>query len=124
METFNKDKMKNYANDKDLEIKKTVIKNIKDNSFFSEEIIKKIFKLKNGEIDLVTNSLLNKNLIIYIESTEKTSLNKSTENYDLYKTKAKLKLTSNIFKTYDKNINFKYKVEVNQKALTRIKNTL
>ncbi len=121
---FNKDKMKNYANDKDLEIKKTVIKNIKDNSFFSEEIIKKIFKLKNGEIDLVTNSLLNKNLIIYIESTEKTSLNKSTENYDLYKTKAKLKLTSNIFKTYDKNINFKYKVEVNQKALTRIKNTL
>ena len=43
---FNKDKMKNYANDKDLEIKKTVIKNIKDNSFFGEEIIKKIFKLK------------------------------------------------------------------------------
>jgi peptidyl-prolyl cis-trans isomerase D len=121
---FNKNKMKNYANDKDLEIKKTVIKNVKDNSIFSEEIIKKIFKLKNEEIDLITNSLLNKNLIIFIESTKKTSLSKSKKDYDLYKTKAKLKLTNNIFKTYDKNINFKYKVEVNQKALSRIKNTL
>ena len=91
---------------------------------FSEEIIKKIFRLKNGEIDLVTNSLLNKNLIIFIESTKKTSLSKNEKNYDLYKKKAKLKLTNNIFKTYDKNINFKYKVEVNQKALGRIKNTL
>ena len=34
------------------------------------------------------------------------------------------KLTNNIFQTYDKNINFKYNVEVNQKALSRIKNTL
>ena len=121
---FNKEKMNNYAKDKSLEIKKTIIKNVNDNLIFSEEIIKKIFRLKNGEIDLVTNSLLNKNLIIFIESTKKTSLSKNEKNYDLYKKKAKLKLTNDIFKTYDKNINFKYKVEVNQKALGRIKNTL
>ncbi len=121
---FNIDNFNDYAKNKNLEIKKTTIKNIKDNTIFSEEIIKKIFKLNNGEIDLVTNSLLNKNFIIFIESTDKTSVSKNAKDFDLYKTKAKLNLTNNIFKTYDKNINLKYDVEVNQKALGRIKNTL
>ena len=85
---FNIDNFNDYAKNKNLEIKKTTIKNIKDNTIFSEDIIKKIFKLNNGEIDLVTNSLLNKNFIIFIESTDKTSVSKNAKDFDLYKTKA------------------------------------
>ena len=121
---FNRDSMNNFAKNKNLVVKEITLKNLKDNAIFSEEIIKKIFKLKDGEIDLVTNSLLNKNFIVYVESTKKTSIKNNAKDFDLYKTKAKFKLTNNIFQTYDKNINFKYNVEVNQKALSRIKNTL
>ena len=87
-------------------------------------MIKKIFRLKNDTIDLVTNSQLDKNYIIFVEKSKKVSVDKKIKDYELYKSKAKLNLANDIFRTYDKNINTKYKVDVNQKAISRIKNTL
>jgi len=121
---FNKIEMENYAKNNALTIQSTVIKDIKDKSIFTEEIIKKIFKFNDGTVELVTNSLLKSNYIVFIEKTKKLSIDKNMKDYDLYKSKAKLNLADNIFRTYDKSINTKYKVDVNQKAISRIKNTL
>ena len=58
------------------------------------------------------------------EKTEKLPFNKNTKNYDQYKSKAKLNLANQIYSTFDEAINSKYDVEINQKVLSRIKNTL
>lgn len=121
---FKKVEMENYAKTNALSIETTVLKSIKDKSIFTEEMIKKIFRLKNDTIDLVTNSQLDKNYIIFVEKSKKVSVDKKIKDYELYKSKAKLNLANDIFRTYDKNINTKYKVDVNQKAISRIKNTL
>jgi hypothetical protein len=87
-------------------------------------IIKEIFKIKNGKIQLITNSTLTKNYIIFAEKTEKLPFNRDTKNYKQYKSKAKLNLANQIYNTYDQAINEKYNVKINQKVLSRIKNTL
>ncbi len=121
---FNENEMKKYAQENNLEIKSVIIKSIENNDIFSENIIKQIFKLKNKEITVVTNSMLNDNFIIYVEKTEKKPFDKNSKDYDKYRAKAKLVLSDKVYQIYDVGMNSKYKIDVNQKVLNRIKNTL
>ena len=75
-------------------------------------------------MQLITNSLLTKNYLILALKTEKLPFSKNAKYYEKYKSKAKLGLANQIYSTFDKTINNKYNVEINQKVLSRIKNTL
>ena len=121
---FNKVQFFKFGKDNEIEIKRTILKDIKNETIFSRNIIKEIFKIKNGKIQLITNSTLTKNYIIFAEKTEKLPFNRDTKNYKQYKSKAKLNLANQIYNTYDQAINEKYNVKINQKVLSRIKNTL
>jgi len=121
---FKKQQFNNFGEEKKIEIKNIILRDVKDESIFISGIIKEIFKMKDGELQLVTDSMLTKNYIIYVEKTEKLLFNKNTKNYEQYKSKAKLNLANQIYSTFDKTINNRYKVEINQKVLSRIKNTL
>mgnify|MGYP006956507255 CR=1 FL=1 len=52
------------------------------------------------------------------------SLNKDDKNYERYKTKARLSLANQIYSDFDKTVNDKYDVKINENVLNRIKNTL
>ena len=67
--------------------------------------------------------MLTKNYIVLAEKTEKLTFNKNITNYEKYKTKAKFNLANQIYSTFDKTINNKYDVKINEKVLNRIKNT-
>ena len=121
---FNKVHFDKFGKDNSIEIKKTTLTNIKDEKIFNSAIIREIFKINDGDLQLITNSMFDKNYIIFAEKTEKTTFNKSIKDYKKYKSKAKLSLANQIYSTFDKNINNRYNVEVNQKVLDRIKNTL
>ena len=60
----------------------------------------------------------------HVEKTEKLLFNKNSKNYEQYKSKAKLNLANQIYSTFDEDVNNRYNVEINQKVLSRIKNTL
>ena len=120
---FNESNMKEYAQKNKISIKLTKLKTLKDNEIFTEDIIKEIFKMNDKEINLITDSTLSNNFIIYVENTKKISIEKSSKDYEKYKSQAKLNLAREIYKVYDKSINNKYKIDVNNKALERIKNS-
>ena len=121
---FKKEQFNKFGKDNGIEVKKITLRDIKDESIFSSGMIKEIFKISTGELQLVTNSMLTKNYIIFAEKTEKLLFNKSSKDYKQYKSKAKLSLANQIYSTFDATINDKYNVEINQKVLSRIKNTL
>jgi peptidyl-prolyl cis-trans isomerase D len=121
---FTKKQFDKFGNDKNIPVKKITLQNIKDESIFASDIIKEIFKIKDGELQLVTNSTFTKNYIIFAEQTKKFPFNKNTTDYQRYKSKAKLNLANQIYSTFDKAINDRYNVKINQKVLNRIKNTL
>jgi len=121
--TFNEIKFKKFSKEKNIEIKKITLKNVKDEAVFNSRMIKEIFKVNDGDFQLITDSLLTKNYIVLAEKTEKLTFNKNITNYEKYKTKAKFNLANQIYSTFDKTINNKYDVKINEKVLNRIKNT-
>ena len=121
--TFNEIKFKKFSKEKNIEIKKITLKNVKDEAVFNSRMIKEIFKVNDGDFQLITDSLLTKNYIVLAEKTEKLTFNKNITDYEKYKTKAKFNLANQIYSTFDKTINNKYDVKINEKVLNRIKNT-
>jgi peptidyl-prolyl cis-trans isomerase D len=121
---FNRDQFQKFSKDNKIEIKKTTIENIKDATEFTSDIIKEIFKMDDGDLQLITNSQLTKNYIILAEKTKKLQFNQDNKDYEQYKAKARLNLANQIYRDFDITVNDKYDVNINENVLNRIKNTL
>ena len=120
---FDRIKMEKFANDNNLELKEYKISNLKQNEIFTEGIIKRIFLTKDGEVDLITDSTLTKNFLILVVKTQYKKIEKNSNEFDQYEAKARLDLVNKIYKTFDDNLNQKYKVELNKKTIDRVKNS-
>ena len=121
---FKKKQFNKFGKDNNLEVKEIILRDLKNEIVFASDIIREIFKVNDGELQLITNSMLTKNYIIVSKKTEKLPFNKNIKDYKKYKSKAKLNLSNKIYSTFDKTVNDKYNIEINQKVLSRIKNTL
>ena len=116
-------KFKKFASDNQLEIKEYKINNLKQNDIFSESIIKRIFLTKDGEIDLISNNTLTKSFLVLSINTGYKDLKKNSNEYEQYEAKARLNLINQIYQSHDNNLNEKYKVELNQRTIDRVKNS-
>jgi len=120
---FDGDNFKKFADDNGLTIKNYKISNLKQNDVFDEGLVKRIFLTKNREINLITNSTLTKSFLISTKKTEYKNLEKNSKEFEQYEAKARLSLINKIYQSYDENANQKYKVEINQKTIDRVKNS-
>jgi len=123
MGAYNKEKFEQFALDNNLVIQDYKIKNLKQNEIFSEEIIKRIFLTKDGEVDLITNNTLTKSFLVFIIKTEYKTLKKESNEYEKYEAKARLNLINKIYQSHDSNLNMKYNVELNKRTIERVKNS-
>ena len=123
MGAFDTEKLKKFAKDNELEIIDYKIESLKQNKIFPESVIKRIFLAEDGDIDLITDNTLTKNFLVLIIKTEFKELNKNTNEYEQYEAKARLNLINKIYQSHDNNLNKKYKVELNQRTIERVKNS-
>ena len=120
---LDKNKFKKFASDNSLEVRDYKIKNLKQNDVFSQSIIKRIFLTKDGQIDLITDNTLTKNFLVLAIKTEYEKIDKESNKYEQYEAKARLNLINMIYKSHDNFLNNKYKVELNQRTIERVKNS-
>ena len=120
---YDSEKFKKFAADNKLEVKDYNISNLNQNEIFTEGLIKRIFLTKDGEINLITNSTLTKTFLISTKKTTYKNFDKSGNKFDQYEAKARLNLINKIYKSYDESVNQKYKVELNQRTIDRVKNS-
>ena len=120
---FDSKKIKEFADKNNLSLKDYIVSDLKQNEIFSEGIIKRIFLTQDGKVDLVTNSTLTKSFLILPINTKYKTLKKSSSEYERYEAKARLDLINTIYRTFDKNLNSKYDVEINQRTVERVKNS-
>jgi hypothetical protein len=121
---FKKEQFDNFSKENNISIKNTTLKNLEDETIFNKDIIREIFKVKDNELQLITDSTLTKNYIIYSVKTEFPPFDKNNKIFTEYETKAKLGFSNQIYGTFDAAVNERYNVKINEKVLTRIKNTL
>ena len=120
---FDGDNYKKFADENGLVVKDYKISSLKQNEIFSEGLVKQIFLTKDGDINLLTNNTLTKSFLISTKKTEYKKLNKNGNEFEQYEAKARLNLINKIYQSYDENANQKYKVEVNQRTIDRVKNS-
>jgi peptidyl-prolyl cis-trans isomerase D len=120
---FDGDNYKKFADENELIIKDYKISTLKQNDIFSEGLVKQIFLTKDGDVNLLTNNTLSKSFLISTKKTEYKKLDKNSNEFEQYEAKARLNLINKIYQSYDENANQKYKVEVNQKTIDRVKNS-
>ena len=120
---FDKDNYKKFADENGLVVKDYKISSLKQNEIFSESLVKQIFLTKDGDINLLTNTTLTKSFLISTKKTEYKKLDKNSNEFEQYEAKARLNLINKIYQSYDENANQKYKVEVNQRTIDRVKNS-
>ena len=123
LKNFNRNKINNFAKKNNLEIKSIILNNLDENKIFNKGIIKRIFETDNNEINFITDNLLKNNFIIYTKKTDLAKIKRSDAKYNDYKLKAKLKMANEIYNNYDLSLNNSYNVEINNKTLSRIKNS-
>ncbi len=120
---FDGDNFKKFADDNGLVVKDYKISNIKQNDVFDEGLVKRIFLTKDGDINLITNSTLTKSFLISTKKTEYKKIDKKGSGFEQYEAKARLNLINKIYQSYDESANQKYKVEINQRTIDRVKNS-
>ena len=55
--------------------------------------------------------------------TEYRDIKKDSNEYQRYEAKARLNLINKIYQSHDNNLNEKYKVNLNQRTIERVKNS-
>ena len=120
---FTRTQMSIFAEKNNLEIQSTTLKDLKKDNIFGVGVIKRIFETEDKSINLITDNMLRDNFIIYSKETNLPRISKEDKKYNQYRLKAKLRLANEIYNIYDLSLNKKYKVEINDKTLSRIKNS-
>ena len=60
--------------------------------------------------------------LIYIDKIENATIDEKSDSYKKYLRLSRLKLSNELFNTYDSYIRKKYKIDINYKTLNTVKN--
>ena len=97
------------------------IKSIKDIEKFSNESVKFMYSMSKNSFTLAVDEKNNIYLVKIVNILE-NNISKNSKNFARYTNQANLKIRDQMFTSYDFFLNDKYKVEINQKTLDRVKN--
>ena len=118
---FNNKDFDGLANQNNESIKKLTLKNINDTSNFNSQSMERIYQSSTGSIFILPDE--NENFLVSIINEKKTKIDTSSKKYKSYINKAKEIYTTKIYRSYDRYINQKYKIDINKNVLKRIENS-
>ena len=119
---FKKSHFLNLSSENSIAIKKIGLKNSNDETSFNIDILKQIYNLPVGGVGLVYNNNFNDAYLVYVDKVKNTSIKENAEGYEKYSNLSKLKLTGDLYNTYDSYLKNKYKIKINYNILNNIKN--
>ena len=97
------------------------LNSINDDNTFEENSVKMLYSLPINSFTLV-NDKDNKIYLVKIVNSTNNSFNESDENYLQFVQKQNTDSRKSILQSYDQLLNNKYKVQLNQKTIDRVKN--
>ena len=118
---FTRKDLENLSKENNEILKVSSIKNIKDNSIFDYNSLKRIYEFNKGSIFVLPGD--KENFLVTIIDEKNPSINKNSSSYKEYVKKANEMYVSKLYKSYDNYINSNYKIDVNTNVLERIGNS-
>ena len=119
---FLKQDFYNFAESKNAIIQKITLNNSNDYKTLNKMIISQIYSSPEKKVVISNDIQLKENFLIYIDKIIDASIYEDSDEYEKYFKLAKISMTNKLFNTYDNYIKKKYKIDINYKALTTVKN--
>ena len=119
---FIKSDFDKLSKDENVPIKKIILENQNDDKILKKELISYIYAFPEKKIIVVTDINLSKNLLIYIDNIEHATIKENSDEYQKYLDLSKVKITNELYNTYDNYIKKRYKIDINYQALDLVKN--
>ena len=110
------------AEDENVPIKKITLENQNDDKVLKKELISHIYAFSEKKIIVVNDINFSENFLIYIDKIENVTIKKNSDEYQKYLELSKIKLTDELYNTYDNYIKKRYKIDINYQALDIVKN--
>ena len=70
----------------------------------------------------MTDISLSENLLIYIDKIENVTIKENSDEYQKYLDLSRIKITEELYNTYDNYIKKRYKIDINYQTLDEVKN--
>ena len=119
---FLKQDFYNFAESKNAIIQKITLNNSNDYKILNKMVISQIYSFPEKKVIISNDIQLKENFLIYIDKIIDASIYEDSDEYEKYFKLAKISMTNRLFNTYDNYIKKKYKIDINYKALTTVKN--
>ena len=119
---FRKNDFDKFSKDNGANIQKITIENLNDAKTLKKGAVNQIYSYPEKQIIVVNDINLTDNFIVYIEKVENASISYNSDEYKKYFDLSKIRLTSELFNSYDNYIKKKYDIDINYKSLNIVKN--
>ena len=119
---FIKSDFDNFSKSQKTEIRKIRLENLNDEKKLKSEIIQQIYSASEKTIIIVHDIGFNESYLIYIDKIENVNIDKNSDLYRRYFTLSNNKIRNDLYNTYDNYIKKRYKIDINNQALNKIKN--
>ena len=104
-------------------IKKITLENQNDDKVLKKELISYIYAFPEKKIIVVADINLSENLLVYIDSIEHVDIKENSDEYQKYLNLSKVKITNELYSTYDNYIKKRYEIDINYQALDLVRNS-
>ena len=122
---FSFKQMLEMSNKFQVPIQKIKIQNIKDTSNFNNVLLQQIYNYNSDQIFVITDyPIAKKNYLVKIDKEISPTLKYNSEVFKEYSNKANAQYISKVYKSYDGYINSIYKININEKVLERLINSI
>ena len=121
---FIKSDFDKLSKDENVSIKKINLKNRNDDSILKKDLISHIYAFSEKKIFVVSDINFLENFLVYIDKIENVNIKYDSEEYLKYFDLSKVKITNELYNTYDNYIRKRYKIDINYQALEIVKNRL
>jgi len=119
---FLKQDFYDFSKNKNTAIQKITLDNLNDDKILNKMIVSQIYSFPEKKVIVSNDMQLKENFLVYIDEVISKSIDENSDDYEKYFKLAKTSMTSKLFNTYDKYIKEKYKIDINYKTLSTVKN--
>ena len=119
---FTKSDFDQFSKEKNVEIKKIFLNNINDDKNINVDLVSEIYTFQKNKVIFISDIDMKENFLIYIDSIENVTIDNKSDEYEKYYKLAKLKMTNNIYNSYNNYLEQKYNIDINYNSLNNVKN--
>ena len=119
---FIKSDFDKLSKDENAPIIKITLENQNDNTVLKKDLISHIYSFPEKKIIVVNDMSFSENFLIYIDKIENVTIKENSDEYQKYLDLSKIKITGELYNTYDNYIRKRYKIDINYQTLDEVKN--